>query len=209
MIRLLIADDHPVVREGLKRLAAECPDMQVVGEAEDGDGVAALLDTQADVLLLDLSMPGPGFLETLQRVQKQRPGLRVLVLSVHPEDQFAVRALRAGAAGYLTKDHSPQELLGAIRRVYSGGRYVSPALADKLVFALGSGAERPPHAALSDREYHVLCMAAMGKTVKEIAAELSLSPKTVSTYRRRILEKLRLSTHAEAVRYAIREGLVD
>ena len=211
MIRLLIADDHPIVREGLKRIIAECPDMELVGEAMDGD--QALEQTAAaagvDVLLLDVSMPGPGFLETMRRLRKEHPDVRVLVLSVHSEDQYAVRALRLGASGYGTKDHSPDELAGAIRRAFRGGKYVTDSLAERLAFELETDRDMLPHALLSDREYQVLCKLGSGTSVKETAVELGLSPKTVSTYRTRVLAKMNLKTNAELIRYVLRHGLVD
>ena len=210
MIRLLIADDHPIVREGLKRIVTDCPDMKIVGEAIDGDDVLARCeDSSVDVLLLDVSMPGPGFLETMRRLKKEHAGVRVLVLSVHSEDQYAVRALRAGASGYLTKDHSPTELAGAIRRAYRGGKYVTESLAERLAFELESDRERLPHATLSDREYQVLCKLGSGTSVKDTAVDLGLSPKTVSTYRTRVLKKMKLKTNAELIRYVLRHSLVD
>lgn len=210
MIRLLIADDHPIVREGLKRIVAECPDMKLVGEAVDGDEVLVKCTGEdVDVLLLDVSMPGPGFLETMRCLRKDSPSVRVLVLSVHSEDQYAVRALRLGASGYLTKDHSPDELAGAIRRAYRGGKYVTESLAERLAFELESDREMQPHAMLSDREYQVLCKLGAGTSVKETAVELGLSPKTVSTYRTRVLAKMKLKTNAELIRYVLRHGLVD
>jgi two-component system invasion response regulator UvrY len=209
MIRLLIADDHPVVREGLRRIVADDPGLQVVGEAVDGDGVLALISRQpTDVVLLDVSMPGPGFLQVLERLRAEHPGVKVLVLSVHPEEQYAVRALRAGAAGYLTKDHSPEQLIEAIRRVHRGGKYVSPTLAERLATDLAAGGPQAAHELLSHREYDVLCLLGSGRTVKEISAELDLSPKTVSTYRARLLEKMRLTGNADLVRYAARHGLI-
>jgi DNA-binding NarL/FixJ family response regulator len=208
VIGILIADDHPIVREGLKRILEECPDMRVVAEAVDSSEVVEKSrQPGVDVLLLDVSMPGPGFLETLQRIRAREPSPRVLVLSVHPEDQFAVRALRAGAAGYLTKDQSPEELAEAIRRVQHGGRYVSRALAEPS--ELEPDTQRPPHESPSDREDQVFERLAAGQSVKEIASELALSPKTVSTYRTRILQKMKLGSNAELIRYAVRAGLVD
>ena len=210
MIRLLIADDHPIVREGLKRIIAECPDIKLVGEATDGEeAVAQCGSVKVDVILLDVSMPGPGFLETMRRLRKEHPGVKVLVLSVHPEDQYAVRALRLGASGYLTKDHSPKELAGAIRRAYRGGKYVTESLAERLAFELEADREMLPHSVLSDREYQVLCNLGAGTSVKETAAELGLSPKTVSTYRTRVLTKMKLNSNAELIRYVIKHGLVD
>jgi DNA-binding NarL/FixJ family response regulator len=208
MIRLFIADDHPVVREGLKRIIADCHDMTVTGEAADGDRLLAQIGSAGvDVLLLDVSMPGPGVFELIRRMKEERPGVRILVLSVQPEEVYAVRTLRAGAAGYLTKDHSPEELAGAIRRVHGGGRYVSPALAEALALGLEPDYETPPHEALSDREYQVLSLLAAGRSVKEIAAQLHLSPKSISTYRARILEKTRLKSTAELIRYALEHDI--
>jgi two-component system, NarL family, invasion response regulator UvrY len=209
MIRLFIADDHPVVRAGLRGIIEGEPDFEVVGEARDGgDMLARIGRTPAEVLLLDVSMPGPGFLEVLAGLRQDHPRVAVLVLSVHPEDQYAVRALRAGAAGYLTKDHSPDELVAAIRKVHRGGKYVSPSLAEKLAVGLEIGASSWPHEQLSNREYDVLCLLGSGRTVKEIASRLALSPKTVSTYRARVLEKMQLATNADLVRYAAQHGLI-
>jgi two-component system invasion response regulator UvrY len=209
MIRLFIADDHPVVRAGLRGIVEGEPDFEVVGEAQDGgDMLARIGRTPAEVLLLDVSMPGPGFLEVLRDLRQDHPRVAVLVLSVHPEDQYAVRALRAGAAGYLTKDHSPEELVAAIRKVHRGGKYVSPSLAERLAIGLEIGANDSPHEQLSNREYDVLCLLGSGRTVKEIARRLALSPKTISTYRARVLEKMQLATNADLVRYAAQHGLI-
>jgi two-component system invasion response regulator UvrY len=210
MIRLLIADDHPVVREGLRRIVAEQPWMTVVGEATSGEEVLVRArSTKADVLLLDVSMPGRGFLEILREIRIEQPQLRVLVLSMHPEEQYAVRALRAGADGYLTKNHSPEQLVEAIRKVVRGGKYVSASLAERLAqdLALGSGGG-PHHEALSNREYEVLCLLGSGRSVKETAGELGVSPKTVSTYRARVLEKMQLASNADLVRYAAQHDLI-
>ncbi len=210
MMRLLIADDHPIVREGLKRIIAECTDMTVTAEAGDSNEVLEYSKTYpTDVILLDVSMPGIGFLETLHRLKINRPDIQVLVLSVHPEDHFALRALNAGAAGYLTKHHTPDELVDAIRHVYQGKKYVTPSLAEKLATEFGSDSTKPPHEALSDREYDVLCRLATGETISDIATALMLSPKTISTYRARILEKMRLTNNADLVRYALDHALVD
>lgn len=210
MIRLLIADDHPVVREGLRRIVAEHPGLSVVGEAVNGDELlAALPRLPADVVLLDVSMPGPGFLPVLERLRTEHPSVAVLVLSVHPEDQYAVRALRAGAAGYLTKDHSPEQLVEAIRKVHRGGRYVSASLAERLAADLATaGASQARHEILSHREYEVLCLLGSGRTVKEISTDLRLSPKTISTYRARLLEKMHATSNADLVRYAAQHGLI-
>lgn len=208
MIRVLIADDHPIVREGLRRIAADQPGITVVAEAADANqALARVGDTAIDVVLLDVSMPGPSFIEVLQAVRRDHPSIKVLVLSVHPEDQWAVRALRAGAAGYLTKDHSPEQLIEAIRRVCRGGKYVSPTLAEKLATGLEAGGLAAPHESLSDREYEVLRALGSGLTVKEVAEQLKLSSKTVSTYRTRILQKMNLKHNAELTRYAIEHGL--
>ena len=209
MIRVFIADDHPVVRAGLRGIIEGEPGLEVVGEAINaGDLLGTIGRTPAEVLLLDVSMPGPGFLEVLRDIKRGHPRVAVLVLSVHPEDQYAVRALRSGAAGYLTKDHSPEELVAAIRKVHRGGKYVSPSLAEKLAAGLEIGAAGAAHETLSDREYDVLCLLGSGQTVKEIAGGLGLSPKTVSTYRARILEKMKLATNADLVRYAAQHGLI-
>jgi two-component system invasion response regulator UvrY len=209
MIRLLIADDHPVVREGLRRIIEEQPGLIAAGEATTGDDVLEKIRALTiDVLLLDISMPGQGFLDVLRRLREEQPRVRVLVLSMHPEEQYAVRALKAGAAGYLTKDHSPEQLVEAIGKVMRGGRFVSASLAEKLARDLSANADRPIHELLSDREYQVLCLLGSGRSVKEVAARLGLSPKTASTYRARLLEKMRLSTNADLVRYAAQHGLM-
>ena len=209
MIRLLIADDHPVVREGLRRIVQDVPGLKVVDEVATGDELLARLPrSPADVVLLDVTMPGSGFLDVLQRLRSEHPSVAVLVLSVHPEDQYAVRALRAGASGYLTKDHSPEELTAAIHRVHRGHKYVSPQLAERLAADLTAGARDIRHEVLSDREYEVLCLLGSGRTVKEIAGSMQLSPKTVSTYRARVLEKMHATSNADLVRYAALHGLI-
>jgi two-component system invasion response regulator UvrY len=210
MIRIVVVDDHAVVREGLKRIISENPGMAVTGEAGDGHEALRVIKSEpCDVVLLDLTMPNKGGLDVLKQLHAESPRLPVLVLSMHSEDQYAVRVLRAGAAGYLTKESAPAKLVQAIRKVVRGGKYVSPTLAEKLVFDLDGNATRPAHEVLSDREYQVLCMIASGKTVSQIAEELILSVKTISTYRVRILEKLNMQNNAELTRYAIKEGLVD
>ena len=184
--------------------------MAVTAEAGDGfDAMKVLQKEPCDVVLLDITMPNKSGLDVLKEIHAESPRLPVLVLSVHSEDQYAVRVLRAGAAGYLTKESAPAKLVQAIRKVVRGGKYVSPTLAEKLVYDLNADSSRAPHEALSDREYQVLCMIASGKTVTTIAAELLLSVKTVSTYRVRLLEKLNMKNNAELTRYAIKEGLVD
>ena len=203
MIRLVVADDHPIVREGLKRLIESDPDIQLVGEAVDGhDAVRQAKELCPDVLLLDVSMPGPHFLEILSQLRSDSPGLRVLVLSLHPEKLYAVRALRNGAAGYLTKERSAEEVVGAIRHVHQGGRYVTSTLTELLAAEVGGDHSRPEHETLSDREFQVFRSLVGGHSVTEIGKALSLSPKTVSTYRARVLKKTRCVSNADLVRYA-------
>ena len=210
MIKVCVVDDHAVVREGLKRIISENPGMAVTIEAGDGNEALKVIQEQTcDVVLLDITMPNKNGMEVLKELRAQLPRLPVLVLSMHAEDQYAVRVLRAGAAGYLTKESAPERLVQAIRQVVRGGKYVSAAVAERLVYQLDSDTSKAPHENLSDREYQVMCLIASGKTVTEVAAELSLSVKTVSTYRVRILEKLNMKNNAEVARYAIKEGLVD
>jgi len=209
MIRLLLADDHAVVREGLRRLLEEKNGLSVVGEAGTVPEILEQLrKTPVDVIVLDIAMPGPGIVETLREVQAIQPGARALVLTAYPETEYAVRVLRAGAAGYLTKDRSLDQLVDAIRRVYRGGMYVSPSLGEVLAARLGKAEPEPAHAALSDREFQVLKGLAQGEALKSIAARLSVSPKTVTTYRTRILQKLGLGTNADLVRYALEHELL-
>jgi two-component system, NarL family, invasion response regulator UvrY len=210
VIRVVIADDHAVVRRGLAQILAEEPDMKVTGEAQNVHELLAVIRKEpCDVLVLDVSMPGRGGLEILKDVKQDRPKLPVLILSMHPEDQYAVRALKAGAAGYLNKDSAPEELVKAVRKVVGGGRYVSANVAEKLAYDLTSDTGRAPHETLSDREFQVLCMIASGKSVTDIAEELALSVKTVSTYRARILEKMGMRNNAELTHYAIQNRLVS
>lgn len=213
MLKVLIADDHAVLRMGLKQLIAdECGQCEPVdfGEAQNGQEVLELARKQEwDIVLLDISMPGRDGLDVLRELKHEHPEQRILVLSMYPEDQYALRALKMGAAGYMTKESAPDELANAIQKIMSGGRYVSPSLAEKLAFDLGARAEAPLYESLSHREYQVLRMIASGKTVKEIAQELSLSAKTVSTYRVRILEKMRMKNNAELTHYAVHNRLVE
>jgi two-component system, NarL family, invasion response regulator UvrY len=209
MIKVLIADDHTVVRQGLKQILSDDPQLSVVGEAVDGNEVLKALETlKVDALVLDITMPGRNGLDVLKEVKRKWPALPVLVLSMHPEDQFAIRILRAGAAGYITKESAPEELVGALRKVCSGGKYVSPQLAEKLAVFIGDETTRPPHEKLSDREFEVLRMLALGKTVTEVAEELLLSVKTVSTYRSRVLEKMKMTSNADLTRYALQNELI-
>lgn len=209
-MRVLIADDHAIVRRGLIQLLADEYPSLSAGEARDAAEVFQLAREQDwDIIILDISMPGRGGLEVLKELRQSRPKVPVLVLTSHPEEQYAMRALKAGAAGYMTKESAPEHLIEAIRKVTAGGRYVSPRLAELLAASVGADTERPTHESLSDREYRVLCLIGSGKTVGEIAVELSLSVKTVSTYRARLLEKMGMKTNAELMHYAIRSGLVD
>jgi two-component system invasion response regulator UvrY len=210
MIRILIADDHRIVREGLKQILAETPDMTVVDEASNGQEVLGKVwEGDYDVVLLDISMPGRSGLDILKQLKNERPKLAVLVLSMYSEEQYAMRALRAGASGYMTKESAPDELIEAIRKVSTGRKYISATVAEKLAISLEANDERPAHESLSDREYQVMCMIASGKTIKTIADELSLSVKTVSTYRTRILEKMRMKNNAELTHYSIQNRLVE
>jgi DNA-binding NarL/FixJ family response regulator len=210
MIRALIADDHAVVRQGLKQILGDTPEMVVAGEATTGQEVLDKVRAETwDVVVLDISMPDRSGLDVLKQLRSERPKLPVLVLSMHSEDQYAVRVLKAGASGYLTKDSAPDELVKAIRKVVSGGTYVSSFLAEKLAFEIGTDSSRLPHETLSDREFQVLRLIAAGKSVTEIAAELCLSVKTVSTYRARMLEKMNLGTTAELIHYAMQNHLID
>ena len=209
MIRVLIVDDHAILRRGLKALLSDAFEGAKFGEASNADQALKQLDKKGwDVALLDVTLPGKSGLDLLKELKVVQPRLPVLILSVHSEDQFAVRALKAGAEGYLTKESAPEELVQAIHKVLSGGRYVSPSLAEKLALSLGKDFTRTPHETLSDREFEVMRRIGSGKTVTEIAEELSLSVKTVSTYRARILEKLGLRNSAEITQYATRNGLV-
>jgi len=208
--KILIADDHAVVRNGLTKILKEADGGICVDEAENGqEALAKALQASYEMVLMDISMPGRGGLEVLKEIKSHRPKLPVLMLSMHPEEEYAVRALRAGASGYVTKDSAAEELVGAVRKVLGGGRYVSASLAEKLAFEMEADVDRPPHEILSDREFQVMRMIASGKTVKEIAQELSLSVKTISTYRSRILEKMRLKNNAELTRYAFENRLVS
>ena len=210
MLKILICDDHPVVRRGLKQIIADTADMAIGDEATNGwEVLNKVRASDYNVVLLDIAMPGMDGLDVLTQLKHEKPRLPVLMLSTYPEEQFAVRALRAGASGYVTKESAPDELIGAIRKVSAGGKYVSSTLAEKLALDLTSGGEQPPHETLSDREYRVMCLIASGKTVMEIARELSLSVKTISTYRRRILDKMKMKNNAVLTHYAISRRLVD
>lgn len=208
-MRILIADDHPVVRQGLKQILASDPEAAVVGEATTGDEALELArKLEWDLAIVDFSMPGRNGFDLLGDLRREFPDRPVLILSMHAEGLHASRVLRAGGAGYVSKETAPQELTKAIRKVAGGGKYVSASLAEILAFELSSGAQKPPHERLSDREYRVMWLLATGKQINEIATEMQLRPTTVSTYRARIFKKLGLSNTAELVRYAIRQQLV-
>ncbi len=210
MIKVLIADDHTILRQGLKQILAETSDIVVADEASSGQEVLdKVWENDYDVVLLDISMPGRSGLDILKQLKSERPDLHVLILSMHPEERYAVRALKMGASGYLTKASAPDELITAIRKVSLGGKYVNSSLAEALAFYLEIDTEKPPHETLSNREYQVMCMIASGETVTEIAEELLLSVKTISTYRARILEKMNMKNNAELTHYAVKQGLVD
>jgi DNA-binding NarL/FixJ family response regulator len=209
-MNVLVVDDHAIVRRGIRELIAEAfPDASVT-EATNADEVLARLDPWPwNLVILDIAMPGRGGMDALPQIHGAHPDTPVLVLSAHAEEQYAIRALRAGAVGYLTKDSATEELVLAVHKVLAGGTYVSASLAEYLARGIGNANGRPLHESLSDREFQVFCMLAAGKAVTQIAAELSLSDKTISTYRARVLEKLGMSSNAELVRYAIAAGLVD
>lgn len=209
MIRLLLADDHAIVRSGLRQLFSLAPDLKVVAEAVDGASVLEALRAQLpDLLLLDINMPGLSGPDLIARIKSHWPALPVLVLSMHNEPQVAARVLKAGASGYVTKDSEMEVLLGAIRRVAGGGKFIVPELAEKLVFDMSLGSEKLPHTLLSDRELEVFRLLAAGKGVNDIAAQLCISNKTVSTHKTRLMEKMNLGSTAELVRYAIEHGLL-
>lgn len=211
MIRVMITDDHAIVRQGLKQILSETEDISVTGEAETGfQAIKIVRQQEFDVMLLDISLPDRNGIEVLKQIRKDRPSLAILMLSMHNENEFAIRAIRAGAAGYLNKQSAPAQLVTAIRQVAAGHKFITPALAEELANALTAGAsDQPLHATLSDREYQTLCMIASGKGLSEISEEMCLSPKTVSVYRARLMEKLKLSNNSELIRYAIKHNLVD
>ena len=210
MINILVADDHAVVRRGLRQILAETPDISVGGEAATAQEVLKLVrEHRFNVVVLDISLPGGSGLELLGEIRRERPTLPVLILTVHSEDQYAIRAIKSGAAGFLTKETAPDKLIEAVRKVASGGRFVSAELAETLASALAGDNAGSPHERLSNREFEILKMLASGKTVSEVAATLALSVKTVSTHRTRILKKMGMRTNAELTTYAVRRGLVE
>ncbi len=210
MIKVVIADDHPIVRAGLKQILAEATDIMVAGEAGNGhELLEKVRRTPFDLVLLDLKMPGMDGLDILKQLKIELPKLPVMILTIYPEANYAMRILRLGASGYLTKESAPQELISAIRKIHAGGKYISPELAEKIAFALDGDIDKLPHERLSDREYQVLCAIASGQTVSEIAESIHLSVKTVSTYRTRILEKMGMKTNADLTHYAVQNRLVE
>lgn len=208
-MKILIADDHAVVRKGLKQILADAADIALIDEAGSGqEALKKVRENNYNIVLLDISMPGMGGVDVLKQLKIEKPNLPVLILTMHSEDQYAVRILKAGASGYLTKESAPDELISAIQKVSQGGRYISPYLAEKLACDLNSTAMQPLHERLSDREYQIMTMLASGRSTKEIAAELSLGMPTVSTYRFRILQKMNLKNNAELVNYVITNNLL-
>ena len=209
-IKILIADDHPIFRAGLKEILAKDPEVKLIGEAEDGHKALALTRKERwDVAVLDIAMPGRDGLEVLQALRREQPKLPVLILSAHPEDQMALRLLKSGAAGYLTKNKAPAVLLAAIRKILRGEKYISESLAEKTALNVIAEAPHAPHETLSDREYQVMRMIALGKPIREIAQALFLSPRTVSTYRARIVKKMNVKSNAALIRYALEHKLIE
>ena len=209
MLKILVADDHAIVRQGVKQILADSHDMVVCDEASDGqEALDKALLNDYDVVLLDISMPGKNGLEVLRELGSQKPGLPVLILTMHAEQDYAMRVLRQGASGYITKQSAPEELMNAIHRVASGGKYVSPSLAEEMVSYLKIGEEPQPHSVLSEREHQVMCMIAAGRTVKEISEQMALSKRTIRTYRSRILKKMKVGSDAALIRYAVENRLI-
>ncbi len=210
MIRVLLADDHTILREGLKQILAECRDMVVAGEADNGhDALKKVREEDWDVVVLDMSMPGRSGLELIKLIKLDNPKLPILILSMHREDQYAVRTLKAGASGYVSKDSASSQLVSAIRKVAGGGIFLSPEMAEKLAFSLRQQSDALPHTLLSDREYQIFMLLLHGSSISEIAEELNLSVKTVSTHKTHILQKMAVDNMASLVKYGIRHGLVD
>ncbi|MGA9405883.1 MAG: response regulator transcription factor [Bacteroidota bacterium] len=210
MVRVLIVDDHPIVRHGLVSELSRASDVKVVDEAADGsEAISKARSSKPDLVLLDIALPGKNGLEVLKQLRAEMPHVRILILSSYPEKQYAVRCLKNGAQGYLTKESASEELLSAIRKIMRGGKYVSASLADLLVSEIGSGGSHMPHEILSDREFQVLCLLGEGKTVSQIASILSLSLSTINTYRSHILEKMNLENTAQIIRYVVDNNLSD
>lgn len=210
MIKIVIADDHDIVRAGLKQIIADEEDMEVAGEANSGEKLIELIKkNDYDVVLLDLKMSGMNGIEVMKHIKAIKPSIPVIVLSMHAEDQYAVRTIKAGASGYITKETAGDNLISAVKRVVSGGKYISPTLAETLAESVAGGGSELPHENLTDREFQVLCMIASGKTVSEIGSELFLSVKTISTYRQRILEKMNMKNNSELTHYVIKNNILD
>jgi DNA-binding NarL/FixJ family response regulator len=210
MIRVLLVDDHTILREGLKQILSECGDMVVGGEADNGfDALKKIRGEDWSVVVLDMSMPGRSGIELIKQIKTEKPRLPVLILSMHKEDQYAVRTLKAGASGYLTKDSASSQLVSAIRKVAGGGIFLSPEMAEKLAFSLRADSDAPPHTLLSDREFQIFMLLLHGRHVSEIAEDLNLSVKTVSTHKTHILDKMGLDNMPALVKYAIRHELID
>ena len=209
MLKILVVDDHAIVRQGVKQILADSHDMVVYDEASDGqEALDKALLNDYDVVLLDISMPGKSGLEVLRELGSQKPGLPVLILTMHSEQDYAMRVLRQGASGYITKQSAPEELMNAIHRVASGGKYVSPSLAEHMVSHLKIDEEQQRHSVLSEREHQVMCMIAAGRTVKEISEQMALSKRTIRTYRYRILKKMKVGSDAALIRYAVENRLI-
>jgi len=208
MIKVIVVDDHPVVRRGLKQIIEDEPDMEVAGEAENaGECFSLVRKTDCALIVLDINLPDRSGIDVLNQLKHEKPNLPILILSVNPEDQYALRLIKAGASGYLMKESALTELVNAIRKVSSGGKYVSASLAEKMIFQ-SDASEKPPHESLSNREFQILCMIARGNSLKSIADELCISEKTVSTYRSRIMEKMKMSNNSDLIRYASEHHLV-
>jgi DNA-binding NarL/FixJ family response regulator len=210
MIKILMADDHAIVREGLKQILADVPDMEIAGEAASGDDVLAMLRADNwDILLLDIAMPGKNVLELIKLAKQKNPQQPILILSMYPEDQYAIRMLKSGADGYLTKESAPDQLVAAIRKVAKGGKYISATMTDKLIEELNPDQNKLPHTKLSDREYQVFLAVAKGRRTSEIAQDMTLSVKTISTFRTRLMAKMHLHSTADIICYALKHGLLD
>jgi len=208
MIKVIVVDDHPVVRRGLRQIIEDEPDMEVVGEAKNAEECFSLVrKTDCSLVVLDINLPDMSGIDVLNQLKYEKPNLPILILSVNPEDQYALRLIKAGASGYLMKESALTELVKAVRKVSSGGKYVSASIAEKLISHLGAF-DKPPHESLSNREFQILCMIARGKSLKSIAGELSVSDKTVSTYRSRIMEKMKMSNNSDLTRYALENHLI-
>jgi two-component system, NarL family, invasion response regulator UvrY len=209
MIKVLIADDHAIVRKGLRQILSETADMSVAAEASCGEeALKKIAHNKYDMVLLDISLPGKNGLDILRQIKKENPKLPVVILSVFTEEQYAISAFKAGASGYLTKESAPEELISALRKICSGGKYVTSSLTEKMAFTMAAVKKRLPHDRLSNREYEVMCLIASGKTINQIARNLSLSDSAVSTYRSRILEKMEMSGTSDIIRYVVKHGLL-